>query len=176
MHWPVEECRSQAKKQDVCFVQRDRDIWAQDLPMPIWYLRYGLWAVLSSREGLPGQIEDNTTWGNIENSVCLQSEYVEPNSVSPSLIQMSTSTLTQFSHEWDDAHGAANRILVGVANHQINQALLDAHWNINAAYARLQNADAYVYILETQLLIMVRSIASIDKRWFWSIINGLSMS
>ena len=61
------------------------------------------------------------------------------------------STLTQFSHEWDDARGAANQILVGVADHQINQALLNVCRNINATYARLQNTEVYVYILETQL-------------------------
>ena len=64
---------------------------------------------------------------------------------------MSASALIEFSHEWDDARGAANWVLVGVADHRINQLLLDTHRNIDAAYARLQNAEAYVYILKVQL-------------------------
>jgi hypothetical protein len=63
---------------------------------------------------------------------------------------------TEFSHEWDDARGAANRALVGVAGDRINQVLLDTRRNIDAAYARLQNAEAYVHILETQLGIAER--------------------
>ena len=69
---------------------------------------------------------------------------------------MSALALIEFSHEWDDTRGAANRVLVGVADHRINQLLLDTHRNIDAAYARLQNAEAYIYILEAQLGIAER--------------------
>ena len=41
--------------------------------------------------------------------------------------------------------------MVDVADDHINQVLLNAHWNIDATYAKLQNAEAYVHILETQL-------------------------
>ena len=41
--------------------------------------------------------------------------------------------------------------MVGVADDHVNRVLLDARRNINATYARLQNVEAYVHILETQL-------------------------
>ena len=65
---------------------------------------------------------------------------------------MSASALTpEYSHEWDNAHGAANRVLVDIAIDRMNRVLLDARRNIDAAYARLQNVEAYIHILETQL-------------------------
>ena len=59
--------------------------------------------------------------------------------------------LTQFSQEWNVSHAAANQALVRVTSDWIHQVLLNARYNVKAAYTKLEHMEAFIYILERQL-------------------------
>ena len=73
--------------------------------------------------------------------------------------------LTQFSQEWDVSHVAANQALIGVASDQIHQVLLDACCNVEAAYTKLEHAEAFIYSLERWLGIEECWTTEGDKYW-----------
>jgi hypothetical protein len=53
--------------------------------------------------------------------------------------------------DWDVARTAANNVLTSPASHNIHVLLLQARRCVDAAYAKLQNCEAYVFNLENQL-------------------------
>lgn len=69
--------------------------------------------------------------------------------------------------EWDLARTAANEALTEVAAPNINLILLQARRRIDAAYAKLQHCDAYVFNFEIQLGISDRWTAdSAEYKWY----------